>query len=580
MPLLPDARINRALVDAHEPSRRDRNSAYWTAVRAAVPPLSKEEAHHVAHLTVIDLPIQDHITSTTVLDGKLDTFVKTSLLRTAPQEQMKRNGLLYGPPGTGKTYAVHALAARHGLMMISIKYSDIHDKFVGESGKVLSAAVRLAWKHQPVLMFLDEVENMAGRRDTGSAENHDAHVTSELLAVMHGGATAQPGLMIICCTNLRHRMDSAALDRFLKQFEVLYPDAATRAAVWANILRVAGITLTDAEFQQVQLYPLPTLREIGRVVTAWEELETEDTSELLRIAEEMSAEPESDAELEEFFIDQRPWRGFASKYMKGLLPADWPDSSDRIHIAIPSHMGGTGQWEGALVKGAAQVLAAVGDNTDVFKLCLDEQNRGCWCLRRTDQKDIPVMLNLNNTVNIRGQGDEDTMKVQRLQQQITSLQQQIISLERPMTGRGATTEKKDQDDDGGEGDLVAEEEKETTTRKDSGPGADLSVFGEEDEDHASGVLVDRMLQYIGFTEGRGSKSKLSKQSMQQAIEAATPFSESEITGAKQLLMLDLTMWTADNLFKIKSQLRKHTDLVLERTQLWIDGENTSVWGVQ
>jgi hypothetical protein len=89
-----------------------------------------------------------------------------------------------------------------------------------------------------------------------------------------------------------------------------------------------------------------------------------------------------------------------------------------------------------------------------------------------------------------------------------------------------------------------------------------------------------MLQYIGFTEGRGSKSKLSKQSMQQAIEAATPFSESEITGAKQLLMLVLTMWTTDKLFKIKSQLRKHTDLVLKRTQLWIDGENTSVWGVQ
>jgi hypothetical protein len=487
MPLYPGARIKRADVAAHEDSRRDRNSSYWKAVRGAVPDLSEEEARHVSHLTVLEPQSEEQIPS--VLDEKLDKFVKSSLFRAAPKDQLKRNLLLYGPPGSGKTHAVQTIAARLNLKMIILKYSDIHNMFVGESGKVLSASVRLAWSLQPAILFIDEGENLLGSRTTGSAESHDAHVTSELMAVMHGGVNAQPGLMIICCTNLLHRIDSAALDRFQMILEAPYPDVVMREVVWTNILKDAGITLTPAEFEQVQSYPLPSLREIGRVVMAWEELETEDTSKMLRIAEDMSAEPESDAELEEFFVDQRRWRGFASKYMRDLLPPGWPDSSDRIHIAIPSHMGSEGQWEACLAWGAAQVLAVVGENTDPFKLCLDEQSRGCWCLRRTDQEDIHVVLNLNNTVNIRGQGDEGTMQV--LQQQITSLQQQITSLTKLVTGRGATTEKKDKDNDGGE-DVAAEEErvtkdesrpeeeeekKETTTTKDR-HSADLLVSEE------------------------------------------------------------------------------------------------------
>jgi hypothetical protein len=429
--LFPGARIRRADVAAHEHSRRDRNSSYWKKVRDAVPDLNKEETCLVSRLTVHDLPMEDHIQS--VLDEKLSNFVKTSLFRAAPKDQPKRNLLLYGPPGSGKTHAVRAIAARLDLKMIILKHSDIHNKFVGESGKVLSAVVRLAWNHQPAILFIDECENLAGSRATGSADKYDAQVTSELLAVMNGDVTPQPGLMIICCTNLRHLIDSAALDRFQVQLEVPYPDAAMREVVWINTLKGADIALTPAQFEQLKLYPLPSLREIERVVTVWEELETDDNSQLLRIAQEMSAEPESDAELEKFPDDQRSWRDNASMIIADLLPARCVKTSKRIHMAIPRHI--DDEWLQALVKGAEQVGVAADGNVNPFKLCLDETKGGCWSLQRAEHEDVRVELNItiNNTGNTtinnmcEGSGGMKT-EVTELKQQTAKLSQQVAKL--------------------------------------------------------------------------------------------------------------------------------------------------------
>jgi hypothetical protein len=97
----------------------------------------------------------------------------------------------------------------------------------------------------------------------------------------------------------------------------------------------------------------------------------------------------------------------------------------------------------------------------------------------------------------------------------------------------------------------------------------------EDKGVEENLLVDRLLSYVGFAGGRASTNTVSYESMQRAIDAATPFSDMEIAEAFELYhgRVDLTKWTADTVKLVKCQVGMvltsdvHTDAVLTRVRV-------------
>lgn len=114
--------------------------------------------------------------------------------------------LLYGPPGCGKTLLAKAIATEAEANFVTIKGPEIYSKWVGESEKAIREVFRKARQAAPCIVFLDEIETIAPRKDILDDSSGVTHrVASQLLAEMDGieelrevvviGATNRPDLM-------------------------------------------------------------------------------------------------------------------------------------------------------------------------------------------------------------------------------------------------------------------------------------------------------------------------------------------------------------------------------------------------
>ena len=139
--------------------------------------------------------------------------------------------LLHGPPGTGKTLLAKAVASESNAHFISISGPEIMSKFYGESEARLREIFKEAKEKAPSIIFIDEIDSIAPKREevTGEVERR---VVSQLLSVMDG-LEARGKVIVIAATNRPNAIDPALRrpGRFDREIEIKVPDKRGRLEI-------------------------------------------------------------------------------------------------------------------------------------------------------------------------------------------------------------------------------------------------------------------------------------------------------------------------------------------------------------
>ncbi len=142
--------------------------------------------------------------------------------------------LLYGPPGTGKTLIAKAVAHTTESNFISIKGPELLSKWVGESEKGVREVFRKARQAAPCIIFLDEMDALAPKRESGGSDSHATdRIVSQLLTEIDGLEELH-NVLVIGATNRVDLIDDALLrpGRFDRILQVPLPDAQGRQHIF------------------------------------------------------------------------------------------------------------------------------------------------------------------------------------------------------------------------------------------------------------------------------------------------------------------------------------------------------------
>ncbi|MEW6156269.1 MAG: AAA family ATPase [Verrucomicrobiota bacterium] len=139
--------------------------------------------------------------------------------------------LLIGPPGTGKTMLAKAIAGEANASFFSASGSDFTEIFVGVGAKRIREIFRQARKHQPAIIFIDEIDCLGKNRKFD--QNGELQQTNNALLTAMDGFEASEGVIVIAATNRPEDLDEALLrpGRFDRKVFVPLPDAKGRRAI-------------------------------------------------------------------------------------------------------------------------------------------------------------------------------------------------------------------------------------------------------------------------------------------------------------------------------------------------------------
>ncbi|GMJ06292.1 hypothetical protein like AT4G27680 [Hibiscus trionum] len=145
--------------------------------------------------------------------------------------------LLYGPPGTGKTMLAKAIAKESGAVFINVRVSNLMSKWFGDPQKLVTAVFSLAYKLQPAIIFIDEVDGLLGQRRATDQDTMSIMKT-EFMSLWDGFTTDQNArVMVLGATNRPAELDEAILRRFSRVFEIGRPDCDDREKILRVILK-------------------------------------------------------------------------------------------------------------------------------------------------------------------------------------------------------------------------------------------------------------------------------------------------------------------------------------------------------
>ena len=151
--------------------------------------------------------------------------------------------LLHGPPGTGKTLLAKAVANETNANFYSIGGPEIMSKFYGESEERLREIFKEAEQNAPSIIFIDEIDSIAPKREEVSGDV-EKRVVSQLLTLMDG-IRSRGKLVVIGATNRPNAIDPALRrpGRFDREIEIGIPDEQGRLDIL--MIHTRGMPLTE-----------------------------------------------------------------------------------------------------------------------------------------------------------------------------------------------------------------------------------------------------------------------------------------------------------------------------------------------
>jgi len=158
--------------------------------------------------------------------------------------------LLYGPPGTGKTLLAKAVANESEAHFILLNGPEIMSKFYGESEKKIRDIFDEAEKNSPSIIFIDEIDAIAPKREDVGGEV-ERRVVSQLLTMMDG-LQARGKVVVIAATNRPNAIDPALRrpGRFDREVSISVPDKAGRLSILK--IHTRGMPLTkDVNLEEI-----------------------------------------------------------------------------------------------------------------------------------------------------------------------------------------------------------------------------------------------------------------------------------------------------------------------------------------
>jgi transitional endoplasmic reticulum ATPase len=141
--------------------------------------------------------------------------------------------LLYGPPGTGKTLIARAVANETDAYFTHISGPEIMGKFYGESEARLRSVFEDAQKHAPAIIFIDEIDAIAPKReDMGGEKQVERRVVAQLLSLLDG-LESRGQVIVIGATNIPNTIDPALRrpGRFDREISIPIPDRNGRLKI-------------------------------------------------------------------------------------------------------------------------------------------------------------------------------------------------------------------------------------------------------------------------------------------------------------------------------------------------------------
>lgn len=143
-----------------------------------------------------------------------------------------RGLLLIGPPGTGKTLIASAIAKEAGVPYLAVAGSEFVEMFVGVGAARVREMFELAKKHAPCIIFIDEIDSIAGARGGHNNNEERENTLNQILVEMDGLKSGQKDIIVIGATNMAEKLDKALRPgRFDRRIYVDLPDVKGREEI-------------------------------------------------------------------------------------------------------------------------------------------------------------------------------------------------------------------------------------------------------------------------------------------------------------------------------------------------------------
>lgn len=146
--------------------------------------------------------------------------------------KMPKGMLLSGPPGTGKTFLAKAIAGEAGVPFFAVDGSSFQDLYVGQGPRNVRALYKAAMEHAPCVVFIDEIDAIGGRRNSGDTNSERRNTLNALLVALDG-LKGTSGILTIAATNTAEELDPALVrpGRFDRKVYMPLPDARERELI-------------------------------------------------------------------------------------------------------------------------------------------------------------------------------------------------------------------------------------------------------------------------------------------------------------------------------------------------------------